>query len=601
MSTVTAVPQSPVVVTEVIVSGVVVNFDNNKPIKAKIVVKRLHTQEDVAVTYSDPNTGSYFVALEPGDYDMIVESKAYHYFTEKLKLDQASPRKIKKHISLTPITSLINFVTDDFKHPINKNSDGVVITADDLTAQGSIYVINDVEYENVTAGEDNQNTGTDSNGTGQVEPDRVENPIVVNIPALPNQDLEYEVIRIKIMEGHEYIDLKMVFTANSSSLNDLTETELDKIILFLKQNVGLNMEIRGYGDYETGDNQMYQLGLMRAQVSARYIMLGGISAKRLKVTVKKDMVDLSVNKPKKIWRSLHLIEFILNRDKDIILADNSSFKSNDLNTAKASYPYDVKEYEAAILAYESPNLEFLEFEEINSQVIYFDKHKSDIDPQFNSLLDTIRDFLRDNPGLRIEVIGYVSQDESKKRLKSLSSSRSRAVYNSLVERGVAKSQLKTVSSRLYDATKKNSKASGRRVEFKVITEDDTYTYQKVEIDTTTPDEEKDIVRTETYYLTELLELRGNKKIHNVYFRIQVGAFRNPLPAESEFLKVSDLIERELLGDGLTRYVAGNFETLLEAEVFKQQMRSAGMSDAFIVPYKNKSRTTMKHIYELMFQ
>ncbi len=74
------------------------------------------------------------------------------------------------------------------------------------------------------------------------------------------------------------------------------------------------------------------------------------------------------------------------------------------------------------------------------------------------------------------------------------------------------------------------------------------------------------------------------------FRVQVGAFRKPVPAERfrEFTPV----DGQVLANGLTVYMAGYFST--SAEALKQQklIRTLGYPDAFVVAYQNCSRLSL---------
>jgi|GEM_PF-364591 len=74
------------------------------------------------------------------------------------------------------------------------------------------------------------------------------------------------------------------------------------------------------------------------------------------------------------------------------------------------------------------------------------------------------------------------------------------------------------------------------------------------------------------------------------FRVQVGAFRKPVPAERfrEFTPVDGTV----LANGLTVYMAGYFQS--SAEALKQQnfIRTLGYADAFVVAYQNCTRLSL---------
>jgi hypothetical protein len=74
------------------------------------------------------------------------------------------------------------------------------------------------------------------------------------------------------------------------------------------------------------------------------------------------------------------------------------------------------------------------------------------------------------------------------------------------------------------------------------------------------------------------------------FRVQVGAFRKPVPAERfrEFTPV----DGQVLANGLTVYMAGYFSSSTEALQQQKLIRTLGYPDAFVVAYQNCSRLSL---------
>jgi len=71
------------------------------------------------------------------------------------------------------------------------------------------------------------------------------------------------------------------------------------------------------------------------------------------------------------------------------------------------------------------------------------------------------------------------------------------------------------------------------------------------------------------------------------YRIQIGAFKTPLP-DAVFKGVDNLLS--FTGkDGYIRYMAGSFENYEDAVDYQLQMRARGFSDAFIVIFKDGKR------------
>lgn len=74
------------------------------------------------------------------------------------------------------------------------------------------------------------------------------------------------------------------------------------------------------------------------------------------------------------------------------------------------------------------------------------------------------------------------------------------------------------------------------------------------------------------------------------FKVQVGAFRNPIP-QDHFNRFAPL-SGERLQNGITRYTAGAFIGFAEADAAKNSIRSMGYSDAFVVAYYNGKRISL---------
>jgi hypothetical protein len=73
---------------------------------------------------------------------------------------------------------------------------------------------------------------------------------------------------------------------------------------------------------------------------------------------------------------------------------------------------------------------------------------------------------------------------------------------------------------------------------------------------------------------------------NLVYKIQVGAFKNHLPAA--YYKKYNPNSTELLGNGITRYMLGVFDEYILAEQFRQEVLST-YPDAFVVAYLNAVR------------
>jgi hypothetical protein len=71
------------------------------------------------------------------------------------------------------------------------------------------------------------------------------------------------------------------------------------------------------------------------------------------------------------------------------------------------------------------------------------------------------------------------------------------------------------------------------------------------------------------------------------FKVQIGAFRKPIP-QNHFKGFAPIMAEDA-GNGITRYTAGLFKTFNMANEAKSSIRSIGYSDAFVVAFLNGKR------------
>ena len=81
------------------------------------------------------------------------------------------------------------------------------------------------------------------------------------------------------------------------------------------------------------------------------------------------------------------------------------------------------------------------------------------------------------------------------------------------------------------------------------------------------------------------------------FKVQIGAFHNPLPVEA-FKNVQPL-SGETTRPGWIRYCVGMFRTFEPANLVKMNMRSGGYKDAFVVAYYNGKRISLYEAYSII--
>lgn len=81
----------------------------------------------------------------------------------------------------------------------------------------------------------------------------------------------------------------------------------------------------------------------------------------------------------------------------------------------------------------------------------------------------------------------------------------------------------------------------------------------------------------------------------IWFKVQVGAFKNI--DMSEYFKNNPNFSGETTEDGLQRITLGRFRDYWEANKFKKVLREMGVKEAWIVPYQDGNRISMKDALE----
>jgi hypothetical protein len=90
----------------------------------------------------------------------------------------------------------------------------------------------------------------------------------------------------------------------------------------------------------------------------------------------------------------------------------------------------------------------------------------------------------------------------------------------------------------------------------------------------------------------------NEKLpEGLIFKVQIGAFRNPIP--QDLFKGMSPITGETTPQGFTRYTAGLFTTFATADKVKDEIRALGYRDAFVVAFLNGKRISMIEAMKLL--
>lgn len=86
-----------------------------------------------------------------------------------------------------------------------------------------------------------------------------------------------------------------------------------------------------------------------------------------------------------------------------------------------------------------------------------------------------------------------------------------------------------------------------------------------------------------------------QKVTGLIYKVQIGAFRNK--NLTKYFENSPNFSGEVDSDGTKKYTLGLFEDYWEADHFKKYLREMGVTDAWIVAYKDGIRVALKDARE----
>jgi hypothetical protein len=115
-----------------------------------------------------------------------------------------------------------------------------------------------------------------------------------------------------------------------------------------------------------------------------------------------------------------------------------------------------------------------------------------------------------------------------------------------------------------------------------------------------PVDSTQITRTNLTDYNAIVSQFGNAKAEGMYFRVQIAAYNFPDNYRYSHLSTLGSIDRVVLEDGITRFTMGKFETLGEAEPYRQKIIAAGQTDAFVTAERNGKRYLIKDLAALNF-
>ena len=225
------------------------------------------------------------------------------------------------------------------------------------------------------------------------------------------------------------------------------------------------------------------------------------------------------------------------------------------------------------------------------------------------------------PNVFLVISSHTDNIDSKGYNIQLSQRRTEAVINYLRNKGVDADRMRGQWYGEENPVKENQRSDGsdnpegrrlnRRTEIKAV--DNLAEVPEGLMVTADGEEERHFVVTtaatgefdkETY--DAILKKYGTITRKGLVFKVQLGAYLKPEQGQRWRMKMfadlqekfDFLIQRETDG-GYTKFLAANTFTLHDAHNLKMQLRQAGVSNAFIVPYYKQNRITMIEAIELL--
>ncbi|MBP6009146.1 MAG: PD40 domain-containing protein [Bacteroidia bacterium] len=117
---------------------------------------------------------------------------------------------------------------------------------------------------------------------------------------------------------------------------------------------------------------------------------------------------------------------------------------------------------------------------------------------------------------------------------------------------------------------------------------------------TVPGIERMVVRSDKPAYTDTAPIPVDQPLpEGLVFKVQIGAFRKPIPNEA-FGGLSP-VSGENTRPGWIRYCVGLFRTFEPANLVKKAMRGQGFKDAFVVAYFNGKRISLGEAYAMLNQ
>lgn len=251
---------------------------------------------------------------------------------------------------------------------------------------------------------------------------------------------------------------EVYFPFNVSKLGKEHQTYIDKLISKDSLLHSDKLMVLGYTDYVGGSAYNDTLSLLRAKNVRDYLMSAGFKEEDIKLCTGKGKIDRNNTASKTGYAPDRKVQIIIDREemeKTAPMPDDPG--GNDR--------IDIKRLKV--------NQAFALYN------IYFKLNKAILLPESEPDLQKLLEFMKQNPTVTVQVEGHVccmgpiEGVDSRSKDGNLSENRAKAIYNYLVEKGIAKERMKYAGLANNNPVVRNEvteldKRKNRRVEIRIL-------------------------------------------------------------------------------------------------------------------------------------
>lgn len=283
--------------------------------------------------------------------------------------------------------------------------------------------------------------------------------------------------------GQSIVCSNIRFKPGSSSFSSSAKARVDlkRIMKALDLHPELIVEIGGYTDNSGSASANKSLSAQRAKTVYNYLVKNGIPKERISYRGYGEARPIVSNRYKSTRALNRRIEVKIvskgNEDLTKLAADDNPESSTTNSTPVEEEKKPEMTTSSATVEYNIDNLkehgaQFPKGKSILVPGVKFEPYSSRISDKSNKDLKALLAALKANPEMRIEIGGYTDSSGDKEGNRKISRARAKAVYQYLVDNGIAADRLSYkgygASNPRYSNKYKSTRAKNRRIEVKIL-------------------------------------------------------------------------------------------------------------------------------------